>query len=94
MFLALGKSGVFSDDNGITLKNWAKGSTLFCFNFAPDGALTGHSQPAKLNNVVLSLMFAEAIPKNITLVALAIYDTHIEMTRDRRWILDQNQAAN
>jgi hypothetical protein len=94
MFLALGKQGVFNDDNGITMKNWAHGSTLFCFNLAPDSCLSGHSQPAKLTNIVLTLSFAKPIDKPIQLICLAIYDTHIEMTGNRLWQLDPTQAAN
>ena len=94
MFLALGKQGVFSDDNGITLEDWANGNTLYCFNLAPDLRLSGHCQPAKLTNICLDIKFADAIPKPLQLIVLAIYDTHIEMTKDRLWLLDQSQQAN
>ena len=63
MFYCLGKNGVFGDDNGITKKDWSKGATLYCFNFAPDGALSGHAQPAKITNICLTLRFTKAIAK-------------------------------
>ena len=94
MFTALGKNGVFGDDNGITMEDWAKGCTLYCFNFAPDGALSGHAQPARLSNICLTLKFDKAIDKPLQLLALAIYDTHVEMNSKRLWFLDQNQSAN
>jgi hypothetical protein len=94
LYLQLGKNGVFSDDNALTMDDWANGNTLYTFNLAPDLAVSGHAQPARLTNIHLTLKFAKAIPKALQLVALAVYDTQLELTKDRLWILDPTQAAN
>ena len=66
IFLQLGKHGMFSDDNGITLADYAAGNTLYVFNLAPDLAIWGHAQPVQYTNVNIVLKFANAIPKQIT----------------------------
>src|SRR5271156_1655410 len=94
LFLQLNKPGIFSDDNGITMKDFIGGNTLYPFNLSPDLAICGHAQPARLSNIRLTIKFAKAIPKPLQVIALAIYDTSLEMTGDRRWLLDPSQAAN
>jgi hypothetical protein len=94
IFIQLGKNGIFADDNGIKLEDWANGNTLYSFNLAPDLAVAGHAQPARLTNINLNLKFTNPIPKPLQLIALAIYDTQLELTKDRQWILDPTQQAN
>src|SRR5271167_1647817 len=94
LFLQLNKFGFYSDDNGLTMKDFVGGNALYAFNMAPDLAICGHAQLARLTNIRLTIKFAKAIPKPLEVVALAIYDTSLEMTGDRRWLLDPSQSAN
>ena len=94
LFMSLGKSGILNDDNGILLKDFSQGCCLYCFMLAPDLCLSGHAQPARLSPISLEIKFAKPITSPLMLIALAIYDTKIEMTRDRLWILDSTQSAN
>src|SRR5437773_112875 len=65
MFQQLSRCGMFADDNGITLEDWADGKTLFTFNLAPDLAVTGHAQAVRYTNINIELSFAKATPKNL-----------------------------
>jgi hypothetical protein len=94
LFLQLGKQGIFSDDNGIKYEDFSGGCALFAFNLSPDLSLSGHAQPARLANLGVDIRFKVVVPKNLQMIGLAIYDTTVEMTRDRLWILDPSQAAN
>ena len=94
LFLQLGKPGVFNDDNGITYQDFLGGCTLYSFNLAADLSLSGHAQMARLSNIDVTMKFSTPVPKPLQLVGLAIYDTSIEMTADRRWLLDPSQNAN
>src|SRR3981189_3237367 len=94
LFMSLGKSGILGDDNGILMKDFSKGCCLYCFMLAPDMCMSGHAQPARLSPISLEIRFAKPIANPIMLVAIAVYDTKIEMTRDRLWILDSTQSAN
>ena len=94
IFQQLGKAGVFSDDNGITMEDWSKGNTLYVFNLAPDGAVTGHAQAVRYTNVDVTIRFTQATDTPLQLIALAIYDTQLELTGQRIWLLDQNQQPN
>jgi hypothetical protein len=94
LFLQLGKTGIFSDDNAIKQADFSGGCALFTFNLSPDLSLSGHAQPARLANLGVDIRFGEAVPVNLQMIGLAIYNTTVEMTRDRLWILDPSQAAN
>ena len=67
---------------------------MYVFNLSPDMSFGGHGQMQRLSNVNVEIRFKEAPTKAIQLIALAIYDTSVEMTGDRRWLLDPTQAAN
>jgi len=94
MFQQLSRCGMFADDNGITLEDWADGKTLYTFNLAPDLAITGHAQAVRYTNINIELSFAKETPKNLQLIALAVYDTQLEETREGHWLLDPTQKPN
>ena len=94
MFQQLSHGGMFADDNGITYRDWANGTTLYTFNLAPDLAITGHAQAVRYTNININLSFATAAPKNLQLIALAVYDTQLELTGSGNWLLDPTQQPN
>ena len=94
LFMALGKSGIMGDDNGILMEDFSRGCCFYTFNFAPDMCLSGHAQPARFSPLALDIRFAKPTPRPITLLGLAVYDTKVEMTKDKVWILDTTQSQN
>src|SRR5271156_10816 len=93
-YLQLCAAGFIKDDMGISLKDYVGGCALYVFNLSPDLSFGGHAQLQRLTNVTVEMTFKTAITKTLTLVGLALYDTSVEMTSDRRWLLDPSQAAN
>ena len=66
----------------------------YTFNLAPDLAIIGHTQAVRYTNINIELSFAKETPKNLQLIALAVYDTQLEETREGHWLLDPTQQPN
>ena len=94
LFLALGKSGMMQDDNEILQLDYVGGNALYAFILSPDMCLSGHAQPARLAPIAIEIGFEKAIPKPLQLLALCVYDTKFEVTKNRNVILDPTQSAN
>jgi len=94
MHLGTGHSGFINDDIGLLMVDWAKGNTIFAFNLAPDLFLSGHGQPARLNNIGIDIRFKNDLTENTTLLLFCRYDTRIELTQMGNVILDPTQSAN
>jgi hypothetical protein len=94
MFQQLSQRGMFCDDNALSMDDWMNGSTLYTFNLAPDLAICGHAQAVRYTNININLTFREETKKNIQLIALAVYDTQLEVTREGTWLLDPTQQPN
>ena len=94
LFLATGKRGYMADDNGILWKDFIGGNCLYIFNFAPDLALSGVSQPARLAPIALEATFNTQIPRDMQLIAMCVYDTKFEVTKLRNVIVDPSQTTN
>ena len=78
-----------NDSIGITFEDYVKGGyTLFAFNLAPDLTISGYAQPYQVGNLRLELSFNEALTKSINVVAMAVFDARVEITRQRQVILD------
>ena len=93
LYLALGKAGVHSDDHSIAFDDFPKSYCLYAFNFAPDLALSGHCQAARLSNIHLDMRFSKPTPtdKTLTLLVFAIYDTKFELAADGKILTDSTQ---
>lgn len=72
------------ESNAITPKDFANGSALFVFNLTPDLSFGGHcAQQFETSNVRLDLKFASALDHSINVILYSIYDSQIEITKDR-----------
>ena len=93
LYLALGKAGVHSDDHAIGFDEFSQSYCFYTFNFAPDLALSGHCQPARLSNIHLDMRFSKPTPidSSLTLIVFAIYDTKFELAADGKVITDSTQ---
>lgn len=94
LFLATGRFGIHEDDNGISMKEFANGCTIFPFTFAPDLSLDGFAQPIRMVNIKLDIKFKEALSANITLMLFCLCDTFFEYTSNNLVILDNTQMPS
>lgn len=82
---------IFNRDEsfGITLADYSAGGyNLFAFNLAPDLSVAGHAQPYREGNLRIELNFSKALTKSINVIAMAIFDGKLEITRQRQILLD------
>ena len=78
-----------NDGNGITLEEYAAGSTIFVFNLTPDlTAGSGTQQTYRTGNIRLEMKFGVATPSAINVIVYAVFDGKIEITKDRNIHLD------
>ena len=72
LHLGTGHAGFITDDIGLLLVDWLGGNTIFAFNLAPDLFLSGHGQPARLNNIGIDILFREPLAENNSNVILSL----------------------
>lgn len=73
-------------NNGMTLDNFEKGQyTFFTFNLTPDFDMTQQQTPCD-GNLRLELKFAKALEKPINVIAFGIFDTQIQITKEKQII--------
>lgn len=75
-------------DIGLTKNEYMQGYTLFAFNLSPDKVIAGHGQPLQDGNLRVELKFNAALTKAINVVAMAIFDDQIEISRLRKVTLN------
>jgi len=76
------------DEFGLSFEEWRQGTTLFAFNLAADMCLSGHSQIMREGHLKLELNFANNTAALINIIVWAIFDSKIEITRNRNVLLD------
>ena len=81
-------------DSTISLSksDWAKGNTVFGFNYAPDLANSciqeGHTSPIKRGSMGLQLKFSEALTETINVLIYLEYDNLIQIDLDKQTFTD------
>ena len=75
-------------DCGLNVDDFASGTTLFAFNLAADLALCGHAQPLREVGLNLELKFGTATTGLINVVLFALFDSKLEITKDRKVLMD------
>ena len=69
------------DTNGLTVKDYAKGNSLFCFNLTPDLNYGGNcGQLYEQTNIRLDLQFTETLPESINVIIFTVNDGAVEIT--------------
>ena len=71
-------------DIGLTKYDYGNGYTLFAFNLSPDKTIAGHGQPLQDGNLRIEFKFESPLPKAINVVAMAVFDDQIEISRLRK----------
>ena len=94
LFLATGRYGIHEDDNGILLKDFAHGCSIFPFTFAPDLSLDGFAQPIRMVNIRLDMHFSKPLPSNVTVMLFCLCDTLFEFTNTNLVLLDNTQLPS
>ena len=74
--------------NGIDLKKFAGGGyTFFTFNLTPDFDYTQCQMPYD-GNLRLEVKFAKPLPESINVIVYAMFDSQLQITRERKIICD------
>ncbi len=75
-------------NNGIDMADWSSGGyCFFTFNLTADHDMN-HTQSLKDDNLRLDMRFAKGLAATINVIVYAIFDTQIQITRDRKIIVD------
>ena len=73
-----------NESNAITLKDFKNGTNLYAFNLTPDLNYLGTcSQKYENCNLRMDIKFAQPLETSINVIIYSIYDSSIEITRDR-----------
>ncbi len=78
------------ESRNITLDDFLNGFTLMAFNLSPDMEISGPAQTMRDGNLRLEVRFTTALPDPINVVVLAVFDSQIEITKNRDVLLDYN----
>ena len=73
---------------GITRREFGNGYTLFCFNLEADGGSGQHVSLVRSGNVRLEARFRQALPKTVSLICYAIFDSILEISNRRQVLID------
>lgn len=74
--------------NGVKYDQFRKGEyTLFTFNLTPDYDFS-HLQQPRDANLRLEVKFSKPLPESINAVVYGVFDTELQITKDRQIILD------
>ena len=80
------------DTNGLTMKEFANGYTLYAFDLTADSDITaGYRQANVPHNIRLDLQFKSNLTKTINVLIFAVFDSTIEITKLRDIILHYNR---
>lgn len=80
------------DTNGLTLKEFKHGYTMFAYDLTPDGDITSSYRHANVpHNIRLSMEFATTLKTTINVLIYAVFDSAIEITKLRDIILQYNR---
>lgn len=78
-----------NDNNGITIDDYASGSTFFVYNLTPDLECGGNCQQAYRNgNLRLEMKFSSALAESINVIIYGVFDGTLEITKLRNIIMD------
>ncbi len=78
------------ESRNITLEDFMNGFTLMAFNLSPDMEISGPAQTLRDGNLRLEMRFTAQLPATINVVALAVFDSQIEISKNRDVMLDFN----
>lgn len=67
----------------VSYEDFCKGTTLIPFDLTPDKAATHHNHEKQTGNIELDLKFSRALPANITVFALCVFDDKFLITGPR-----------
>lgn len=69
------------DSNGMTLEHFKDGYTLFGFDLTPDAQCSAPYRSIHFSSSLrLEMNFAKALPKTITVMLFAVFDSRVEIT--------------
>ena len=72
-------------NNGITLKKFMDGCTLFAFNLTPDLSAGGAcGQPYQTGNLRLQVKFGAALAESINVIIVVVRDGRVKITKQRQ----------
>ncbi len=78
------------ESRNITIDDFLNGYTLMAFNLSPDMEVSGPAQTLRDGNLRLEMRFTVQLPQTINMVVLAVFDSQIEITKNRDVLLDYN----
>lgn len=78
----------------VTLAEFCKGYTIYAFNLTPDGHTSGHQQIARNAHIKLDLAFDTALPNAVSVVAMAVMDGVIQISKRREIFCSWNAAKS
>ena len=80
------------DTNGLTLKEFKSGYTIYAFDMTADSDISAPYRQANVpHNIRLDLQFKTTLPETINVLIYAVFDSSIEITKYRDVILHYNR---
>jgi len=80
------------DTNGLTMKEFKSGYTIYAFDLTADSDISAPYRQANVpHNIRLDLTFKRTLPETINVLIYAVFDSNIEITKYRDVILQYNR---
>ncbi len=95
-FSIFNQTGQYGSDegNGISRSAYPHGNALYCFNLSKDLNIEDdHFNPTNQGSIAVDLVFREALPETVSVIAIGEFDNTIEIDLARNVTNDYNPAA-
>lgn len=77
-----------SEENGITMDEWANGNTIYGFNLTPNLTVAGMSQIARDGSIRIEMQFNQSLNEAVNVIVMGIFDGKIQITKMRNVTVD------